>query len=1287
MNIMNLAPIAMIRIILVSAVCLIIAACGGGGSGGTTPPSLPPPVTLYTIGGTVSGLSGIVTLRDNGGDDLQVAANGEFHFATQLPVGSKYAVTVQSSPSTQTCQVTPGTGSATVTGNVTHVAIVCTINLPNSYAVGGTISNASDQVELTNTLTPNAGAPEVLQGLSNGHFTFHAIPTGVSYKITVTKTPAGQTCTVNHDSGTIGTLLIDNVAVDCALSAPNTYRVGGTIKNLLGAITLKNTSGTQVETLTMSATQTSDVPFQFNNGIAGGCSYRVEVVPPPPTNQTCDVSPNGTSNAIMGNVNDVIVTCTTTSSATTYSLSATVTGLVNNSDNTPSTGVVIRNRGGSDTTVTANSVIPLGSFDVGTPYALTLGTQPSYPAHNCTITGSSGSGTPLTTDAITVQITCTPLSPIADLRADVDVTLAHKVKLNWTIPPSTPSIPSPLHFNAYASTVRGCDFRNNSFVNCPGQKYEDVSQGATISSFEDFSGNASLKNGQAYFFQVETSYSNGAKGVSNLAMARPNQLAFNGPIKAIAPAANGNVYLGGAFTAVGVATGSALPLDSSTGRIALDFPAIAGTVNAVLSDGADGWYVGGAFTAVGGVACQNLAHIRANGSVDTSFNRWRPDGAVNALARFEFTQNNTRFNTVYIGGTFNKFTRTIDSFEQTRNHVAAIDPSGELTNWHPNPSNEVNALAVLGSNIVGNKLYVGGRFTPSLVAFALDSNGLPSNNSESSFQTDGAVNALTAHGFTLYVGGQFTHVGAQQAVNVARIDLNAAGVPTVSATFLPNPGSNDTGNSNVAVLALSQDGGTLYVAGAFHGVRFDTNVLHSNLAAIRTDGNGAASPWNPDFDGNGVVKALAVSGDTLYVGGKFSTIGSNHLHPSNLAAVEADPNGTASARDFHPDLNNSVNALAVSGGILYAAGEFNGAGSRGRTQLAAIDATGSLLPWAPSTTKNIALTADTRAIVGGDINAIAAYGGKVFVGGSFGCVGGTCLTDDPIGLRINNLAAFDADNGSASTHDIFFGEPDGPVNALAVLESTGSLYVGGSFSTIGATNGVNRRNLAALFLNGGTLREDFNAGLNSTVNTLLATHDANAGLDVVYAGGGFTNTNSGSSRGLAKLNADLGTAVGGFNFVAATDNGSPIVKSLAISAVNSSTIYVAGTFTSIRIRSNFDSLINPRLAAVDTVSGFAFQEFSPVPDGEVQAVAAFGAFSAYAGGSFLNSGGISDHPFFAFLDGGGHADGTCARANGPVSVIVVSGETTYLGGTFTDVGAIPAGNFATISSGGCGLQR
>lgn len=89
----------------------------------------------YTIGGSISGLTGSgLMLRNNGGDDLSVAAQAtSFTFATTLVQGSTYAVTVQNQPEGQACTVTNGTGTAS--GNVTDVSINCQASGPGTGGV------------------------------------------------------------------------------------------------------------------------------------------------------------------------------------------------------------------------------------------------------------------------------------------------------------------------------------------------------------------------------------------------------------------------------------------------------------------------------------------------------------------------------------------------------------------------------------------------------------------------------------------------------------------------------------------------------------------------------------------------------------------------------------------------------------------------------------------------------------------------------------------------------------------------------------------------------------------------------------------------------------------------------------------------------------------------------------------------------------------------------------------------------------------------------------------------
>lgn len=96
----------------------------------------------YSVGGTVSGLvgSGLV-LQNNGGDNLSIAANGAFTFATPLVDLSPYAVTVLTQPGAPTQNCSVANGSGTLAGaNVSNVTVTCVaVNaVVNSVADPGT---------------------------------------------------------------------------------------------------------------------------------------------------------------------------------------------------------------------------------------------------------------------------------------------------------------------------------------------------------------------------------------------------------------------------------------------------------------------------------------------------------------------------------------------------------------------------------------------------------------------------------------------------------------------------------------------------------------------------------------------------------------------------------------------------------------------------------------------------------------------------------------------------------------------------------------------------------------------------------------------------------------------------------------------------------------------------------------------------------------------------------------------------------------------------------------------
>ena len=121
----------------------------------------------FTVGGTVSCLSGSgLVLQNNGGDDLSIKANGAFTFPTALDDGSTYAVTVTSQPisPSQTCTV--GTSSGTIdNADVSNVTILCILNgegmlEPAAIGFGSVLIDQTSIVE-----------PLVLGNLGNGNLT------------------------------------------------------------------------------------------------------------------------------------------------------------------------------------------------------------------------------------------------------------------------------------------------------------------------------------------------------------------------------------------------------------------------------------------------------------------------------------------------------------------------------------------------------------------------------------------------------------------------------------------------------------------------------------------------------------------------------------------------------------------------------------------------------------------------------------------------------------------------------------------------------------------------------------------------------------------------------------------------------------------------------------------------------------------------------------------------------------------------------------------------------------
>jgi hypothetical protein len=137
-------------------------------------------------------------------------------------------------------------------------------------------------------------------------------------------------------------------------------------------------------------------------------------------------------------------------------------------------------------------------------------------------------------------------------------------------------------------------------------------------------------------------------------------------------------------------------------------------------------------------------------------------------------------------------------------------------------------------------------------------------------QVNGIVRDIViADGFA-YVAGDFTQArpfGSPAGQNqVARANLLKFNLATGVLDPTWNPALNGSGRH----IDASDDGETIYVAGYFQTV---DGVTRRHVAAIDADTGNVIAPWGPNGTNNGTngsVTALAVSGNTVYVGGRFS---------------------------------------------------------------------------------------------------------------------------------------------------------------------------------------------------------------------------------------------------------------------------------------------------------------------------------------------------------------------------------------------------------------------------------
>ncbi len=559
--------------------------------------------------------------------------------------------------------------------------------------------------------------------------------------------------------------------------------------------------------------------------------------------------------------------------------------------------------------------------------------------------------------------------------------------------------------------------------------------------------------------------------------------------------------------------------------------------------------------------------------------------------------------------------------------VAALSGSSAFAQSSiPNPNAWVTNASVYAIVHSGDTTYIGGQFTyvgPN-TGCAVPLSAATGQPVSTYPKVNGLVRTSVSDGSGgWYIGGDFTQVGTTSRSTIAHILSDG----TVDAAW--NPNASSAYFTSIKALAVSDDGATVYVGGRFTTIGSQPRNYIAALDAT----TGLATAWNPNADSE--IFALALSGTTVYVGGRFTTIGGQ---PRNyIAALDAT---TGLATGWNPDSEGrygpAVYALAVSETTVYAGGAFWRIGGQPRNYIAALDATTGLATgWNPD--------------ANGQVNALAVSGLTVYAGGAFGTIGGQTR---------NSIAALDTTTGLATTWDP---NPfDASISAIAILGTT--VYVGGHFTSIG---GQTRNHIAALDAVTG-LATAWNPYPNDPVSTLAVSGTT------VYAGGQFTSIGGKTRNCIAALDAS-----GVLTSWDPNASGAPIcdINALAVSK-DGTAVYASGAFLTIGGQPRHN------LAVLDATTGLA-TAWDPNPSSSrpyscISALAVSGT-TVYVGGNFTSIAG-QPRSYIAALDTSGLATTWNPDPNDMVGVLAVSddGTTVYAGGKFTTIGGQPRHYLAAL---------
>lgn len=367
-------------------------------------------------------------------------------------------------------------------------------------------------------------------------------------------------------------------------------------------------------------------------------------------------------------------------------------------------------------------------------------------------------------------------------------------------------------------------------------------------------------------------------------------------------------------------------------------------------------YVGGRFTQVSGINRSGLFCYDIEKKQITDLNITFDD-LIYSLDIDDAT------NTLYAVGRFH----TAGGLPRPRGAAIDLTTSG-ITNWNPSFSRHPLQVKVHPSGILvaGTFADLGTGKAYTLTVFDFNTTEMQRYPRSTSM---GDLYCMDIYSGKLYVGGSQLAQNDTLPLDRACIayELNNGRLYT---GWAPNP------SSTITSMTVHQDSGIIYIGGNFTSVRSDvppstTTAVRNRIAAwdVKTNPHTFLTSFNPDL--NGTCSTLTYSGNMLYMGGNFTTVGG--VSRNRLAAWNLNTNTLDAS--FNPNVgNNSVLSMKISGDHMYIGGDFTLVGGATRNRCAKIRLSDG------------GLDANFNPSLNSTVRAIDISGEYVYLGGNFSAV-------------------------------------------------------------------------------------------------------------------------------------------------------------------------------------------------------------------------------------------------------------------------------------------------------------